>query len=35
MGMQTENKELEQYGRRLWIRVEDVPSTDNETFEEV
>ena len=35
MGMQTENKELEQYGRRLWIRVEGVPNTDNETSEEV
>ena len=30
MGMQSENKELE-YSRRLWIRVEGVPNTDNET----
>ena len=32
--LQSENEELEQYGRRLCIRVEGVP-TDNETSEEV
>ena len=31
---QSENEELEQYGRRLCIRV-GVPTTDNETLEEV
>ena len=35
MGMQSESEELEQYGRTLWIRVEGVPNTDNETSEEV
>ena len=33
--LQSENEELEQYGRRLCIRVEDVPTTDNETSKEV
>ena len=33
--LQSENGELEQYGRRLCIRVEDVPTTNNETSEEV
>ena len=33
--LQSENEELEQYGRRLCIRVEDVPTTGNETWEEV
>ena len=35
MVLQSENEELEQYGRRLSIRVEGVPTTDNETSEEV
>ena len=35
MVLQSENEELEQYGRRLCIRVEGVPTTDNETSEEV
>ena len=35
MVLQSENEELEQYGRRLCIRVEGVPTTDNETAEEV
>ena len=30
-----QNKELEQYGRRLCIRVEGICTTDNETSEEV
>ena len=34
MVLQSENEELEQYGRRLCIRV-GVPTTDNETSEEV
>ena len=33
--LQSENEELEQYGRRLCIRVERAPTTDNETSEEV
>ena len=33
--LQSENEELEQYGRRLCIRAEGVPTTDNETSEEV
>ena len=33
--LQSENEELEQYGRRLCIRVEGVPTTDNETSKEV
>ena len=33
--LQSENEELEQYGRRLCIRVEGAPITDNETSEEV
>ena len=33
--LQRENEELEQYGRRRCIRVEAVPTTDNETLEEV
>ena len=33
--LQSENEELEQYGRRLCIRVEGFPTTDNETWEEV
>ena len=33
--LQSENEELEQYGRRLGIRVEGVPTTDSETSEEV
>ena len=33
MVLQSENKELEQYGRRLCIRVEGVATTDNETSE--
>ena len=35
MVLQSENEELEQYGRRLCIRVEGLPTTDNETAEEV
>ena len=35
MVLQSENEELEQYGRRLCIRVEGVPTNDNETSEEV
>ena len=33
--LQSENEELEQYGRRLCIRAEGVPTTGNETSEEV
>ena len=33
--LQSEIEELEKYGRRLCIRVEGVPATDNETSEEV
>ena len=33
--LQSENEEFEQYGRRLCIRVEGVPTTDNETSGEV
>ena len=33
--LQCENKELEQYDRRLCLRVESVPSTDKETSEGV
>ena len=33
--LQSENEELGQYGRRLCIRVEGVPTTDNETSEKV
>ena len=33
--LQSENEELQQYGRTLYIRVEGVPTTDNETSEEV
>ena len=33
--LQSENGELEQYGRRLCIRVEGVPTTNNEISEEV
>ena len=35
MVLQSENEELEQYGRRLCIRVETLPTTDNETSEEI
>ena len=35
MVLQSENEELEQYGRRLCIRVEGGPTNDNETSEEV
>ena len=35
MVLQSENEELEQYGRRLCIRVEGVPTTNNETAEKV
>ena len=30
-----ENKELEQYGRRLCVRIEGITSVENETSEEV
>ena len=33
--LQCENKELEQYDKRLCLRVESVPSTDKETSEGV
>ena len=33
--LQSENEELEQYGRRLCIRIEGVPTIDNERSEEV
>ena len=33
--LQSENEELEKYGRRLCIRVEGFPTTDNETSEVV
>ena len=33
--MQQENEELEQYGRRLCLRVHGVPTVDNETSDEV
>ena len=33
--LQSENKELEQYGRLLCIRVEGIPTTVNETSKEV
>ena len=33
--LQSESEELERYGRRLCIRVEGVPTTDNETLEEI
>ena len=33
--LQSESEELERYGRRLCIRVEGLPTTDNETLEEV
>ena len=35
MVLQSENKELEQYDRRLFIRVEGVPTTDKEISKEV
>ena len=35
MVLQSENEDLEQYDRRLCIRVESVPTTDNETSEKV
>ena len=35
MVLQSENEELEQYGGRLCIRVETLPTTDNETSEEI
>ena len=33
--MQQANKELEQYGRRLCVRIDGVPTVDNETSDEV
>ena len=33
MVLQSENEELEEYGRNLCLRVEDVPTTDYETSE--
>ena len=33
--MQQANEELEQYGRRLCIRIDGVPTVDNETSDEV
>ena len=35
MVLQSKNEDLEQYGRRLCIRIEGIPTTDNETSEEV
>ena len=35
MVLQSENEDLEQYGRRLCVRVEGVPITDDETSEKV
>ena len=29
-----ENEELQQYGRRLCVRIEDIPSVENETSDE-
>ena len=34
-GMQQANEELEQYGRRLCVRIDGVPTVDNETSDEV
>ena len=33
--MQQANEELEQYGRRLCVRIDGVPTVDNETSDEV
>ena len=33
--MQQANKELEQYGRRLCVRIDGIPTIDNETSDEV
>ena len=33
--LQSENEELQRYGRRRSIRAEGVPTTDNETLKEV
>ena len=33
--MQQTNKELEQYGRRLCIRINGIPTVENETSDEV
>ena len=33
--MQQANEELEQYGRRLCVRIDGVPTVDNETLDEV
>ena len=30
-----ENEELEQYGRRLCVRIEGIPPVENETSDEV
>ena len=35
MVLQSENEDLEQYGRRLCVRVEGAPITDDETSEKV
>ena len=35
MMLQSENEELEQYVKRFCVRVESVPTTDNETSEKV
>ena len=33
--MQQANEELEQYGRRLCVRIDGVPTVDNETLDKV
>ena len=33
--MQQGNEELEQYSRRLYVRIDGVPTADNETSDEV
>ena len=33
--LQQENEELQQYGRRLCVRIDCVPAVDNETSNEV
>ena len=33
--MKRENEELEQYGRRLCVRIEGIPPVENETSDEV
>ena len=33
--LQQANEELEQYGRRLCVRIDGVPTVDNETSDEV